>query len=294
MDGKKPNLIAPNAGDKTNKTMRQINTILFSLVTFLLLSCGGEDRYGTTPVGDPSQDGINSSYTAVVAVEDRLYYVDSDELFTADITNPDAITVMDKQRVGENLETVFFTNGLLFIGSGPALYIYALDSLGMPSKYSETSYSNFDGEVYPCDPVVADDDYAYVTLSSVQTAAVQITWFFSLPILACTREVEINQLMIYDISDLQQPILESTLDLNNPKGLAIEDDILFVCDGDAGLKVIDVSDRRQPVIIEEMTDIHTYDVIAKDSLLVVTGPSEIAQYDYSDLSDIELLSIYGF
>jgi len=274
------------------RAMKKLILIVCPAFLLLLSSCGGGERYGTTLEGDPSQDGINGSYTSVVAVEDRLYYVDSDELFTADITNPDAIAVMDRQKIGENLESLFFTNGLLFIGSGPALYIYELDSLGMPSKLSQTTYDNFEGEIFPCDPVVADEDYAYVTLSTAANVQVTPIWFF-LSLVSCTREVEVNELRIYDISDLQEPILESTLSLNNPKGLAIQDNTLFVCDGTAGLKVIDVTDRTQPVIIHELDDIDTYDVIALDSLLVVTGPQEIVQYDITDLSQIELLSIYG-
>eukprot|EP00095_Tigriopus_kingsejongensis_P007456 snap_masked-scaffold293_size218662-processed-gene-1.2 protein:Tk07456 transcript:snap_masked-scaffold293_size218662-processed-gene-1.2-mRNA-1 annotation:"hypothetical protein" len=61
----------------------------------------GEGTYGSNLQGDPAADGQNGSYTAMVAVEDRLYYVDFSNLYTSDISDPANVKVLDQKLVGE-------------------------------------------------------------------------------------------------------------------------------------------------------------------------------------------------
>lgn len=264
------------------KNWNTISTVLLALT--LLTACNtGEGTYGNPLQGDPAADGQNGSYTAMVAVQDRLYYVDFSNLYTSDISDPANVKVLDQKLVGENVETIFFRNGLLFIGSGPALLIYQLDADGIPFRLSETSYGAFDPQFVPCDPVVADQNFAYATLSSVN---------FSLLGIGCARPEPINQLRIYGLADITNPELVSSTELVNPKGLALDGNTLFVCDSQAGLKIFDVTDRTNPVLRQAFEDLHTFDVIARDGLLVVTGPTLIAQYDYSDLNNIVRISTF--
>jgi len=262
--------------------------LVVSILTIWLFACtpssdvGGSG--GDIGSGDGGSDGINGSYTAMIAVDDRLYYVDNTTLFTSDISNPANIQVIDQQDVGNNIETLFHRKGLIFIGSGPALYIYELDDNRVPQRVSETVYERFSQDMVPCDPVVADDQYAYVTLSS------NIPDIFAN---GCQRFTPVNELRIYDITDIETPMLVSTTDMTEPKGLAVDGDILFVCDSAAGLKVYDVSDRVNPQLLYSFEDEETYDVIARGGLLVVTGPSAIMEYDYSDISNMSLIGTFG-
>jgi len=78
-----------------------------------------------------------------------------------------------------------------------------------------------------------------------------------------------------------------------PYGLGIDDNILFVCDGDAGLKIYNASD---PLTIDEnmlahFPDIQAYDVIPINGILILIGEDGIYQYDYQDIENIQLLSI---
>lgn len=267
------------------------------LISFVILStdCSEDQRYGGTYTADPGTDGTNSSYTSVVAVQDRMYYIDASKLYTADISDPTDIRVLAGEDIGLRLETLFSINGLLFVGSGPAMHIFALEPAdGLPVRLSETSYANFDVDFFPCDPVVADDQFAYVTLSTFEGGGWGFPALFFFPFPICQRPQPVNELRIYDISSLTAPIRVSTTDLSNPKGLAIDGDILYVCDLSTGVHVYDVKDRSQPVLIDMMTDQTAFDVVAKDDLLYVTGPNSIAQYDISDPSNISLISIYDF
>jgi hypothetical protein len=79
----------------------------------------------------------------------------------------------------------------------------------------------------------------------------------------------------------------------NPHGLGIDGSTLFICDGDAGLKVFDASDISK--IAENMLvhegNIHAFDVIPYHDVLIMIGEDGLFQYDYSDPTNIRLLSM---
>lgn len=80
--------------------------------------------------------------------------------------------------------------------------------------------------------------------------------------------------------------------MTNPHGLGKEGDLLFVCDGSAGLKIFDASDPETITshLIKEYPGINAYDVIPLSGLLVLIGEDGLYQYDYSDLQNISLIS----
>jgi len=123
-----------------------LRTCLIILGIFVLTSCdtnSGGSFSGESPTIGDGIDGVNGSYTALVSVDNRLYYVDGEFLYTNDITDPANMVLMNKQNIGNNIETLFYRNNLIFIGSGPALYIYELDDEGIPFRISETRYDSF-------------------------------------------------------------------------------------------------------------------------------------------------------
>ena len=74
--------------------------------------------------------------------------------------------------------------------------------------------------IVACDPVIADDNYAYVTLndSSMCRGA-------------------INELKIIDIKDVANPVDVKSYALTHPIGLSKDGNNLFICDGKDGLKI---------------------------------------------------------
>jgi hypothetical protein len=80
--------------------------------------------------------------------------------------------------------------------------------------------------------------------------------------------------------------------MTGPYGLGIDGNTLFVCDGDAGLKVYDVTDKLKVDShkISGFPGIHAYDVIPVNGLLFMIGDDGFYQYDYSNLKNISLLS----
>lgn len=80
--------------------------------------------------------------------------------------------------------------------------------------------------------------------------------------------------------------------MNSPKGLGIDNETLFICDGDAGLKVYNVSDPYSlgASFITSFEDINTFDVIPVNDILFMIGSDGLFQYDYSDIENIRFLS----
>jgi hypothetical protein len=124
-----------------------------------------------------------------------------------------------------------------------------------------------------CDPVIADDHYAYVTINDSS---------------ACLGFN--NELQIVDISDLGNSFLVKSYDLTHPVGLSKDGNNLFICDGRAGLKLYNAADVNNLQLVSELKDAVVYDVIAENGLAIAVAADGLYQYDYRDLGNIHLIS----
>ena len=219
--------------------------------------------------GFSSSAGTGGSMARFTIKDNYLYIVQDYDMNVMDISelyNPRQIKTLN---VGWGLETIFQYKNNLFIGSQTGMYIYDLTNPAVPEQLSVFNH------LRSCDPVVVDDDYAYVTLRSGTF---------------CMNGN--NQLDVIDISDLSNPELVKSYDMNNPHGLGIDNKILFICDGSAGLKIYDASDPMEITMnkIVNYPGINAYDVIPLEGTLMLTAKDGIYQYDYSNLKNIEMLS----
>jgi hypothetical protein len=80
--------------------------------------------------------------------------------------------------------------------------------------------------------------------------------------------------------------------MSNPHGLGKDGDLLFVCDGNAGLKIYDASNPLTVAynIVYTYPSINAYDVIPVGDVLFMIGDDGLYQYDYSNIQNITLLS----
>ena len=78
----------------------------------------------------------------------------------------------------------------------------------------------------------------------------------------------------------------------NPHGLGIDEEMLFICDGNDGLKAFAAGDvsKISDNMLAHYKDINATDVIPLGNVLMMIGEDGIFQYDYSDPKDIKLLS----
>ena len=77
--------------------------------------------------------------------------------------------------------------------------------------------------------------------------------------------------------------------MDEPYGLGIKGDQLFVCDGASGLKVYNKSDVSNLQLLQNYASINAYDVIPLGDKLLMIGANTLTQYSYTD-TGIELLS----
>ena len=167
------------------------------------------------------------------------------------------------------IETIFPYDHYLFIGANDGMYILDISSPLNPQIVS--SYQH----ITACDPVVVKNDIAYVTLRSGNE---------------CDNFT--NQLEVIDVSNKSNPILLKTYPMFNPHGLGVANsDLLFICDGDDGLKVYDNSNIEDIQLLEHYTNINAFDVIPyQNDYLLMIGNDGFYQYDYSDIENINLVS----
>ena len=79
--------------------------------------------------------------------------------------------------------------------------------------------------------------------------------------------------------------------MKHPHGLTLAGDFLFVCEGQFGLKVLDVSNRDKVQEIDFHKDIPSRDVIAlPNETLLVIGDKGFRQYSIKDPKHMEFLS----
>lgn len=215
--------------------------------------------------------GKGGSMARFAIVNQRMYTVSNSDLNVFDITVPDDPVYKNKVNVSSwNVETIFPFRDKLFIGSQNGMFIYNLANPDNPHSIGQFSH------VQSCDPVIADDNFAYVTLRS-GTACQGFT----------------NQLEILQLGNLTDPKLVKVYPFTNPHGLSKDGDLLFICDGADGLKIYNCADVNSLQLIKHLSGIDTYDVIADNHIALVVASDGLYQYDYSDLNKIHLISRIG-
>lgn len=213
--------------------------------------------------------GQGGSLARFKIVDDILYAVDSHNINLFDIQNLESPEVLGNVYAGFDIETIFNRNNHLFLGSMSGMYIYDISSPASPQFVSEFQHGT------ACDPVVVDDQYAYITLRAGNfCGAID------------------SSLLIVDISDLYNPELIKSYSMDNPYGLGIKEDLLFICDGTSGLKVYNKIDVEELEMIDHFKDINTYDVIPLDERLLMIGDNELFQYNYAE-SGLDLISKFS-
>jgi hypothetical protein len=222
---------------------------------------GGSMSAGAGVGGSMARFMLNEEYLYLISIPYRLK--------TVNVGAASAMSVVDSVDVPRNMETLYRLDDKMFIGTTTGMLIFDLVNPVKPRQIS--SYDHLTA----CDPVVVDGQYAYVTLRTGNR---------------CPNAQ--NLLEVIDISSLTNPYLVKSYPMFNPHGLGVDGDLLFVCDGAAGLKVYDKTNPLEIISnqVAYYPDFDTFDVIPLNGVLMLIGEDGIYQYDYSDPANITQIS----
>lgn len=242
-------------------------TCCLSAFTILFISC---DSLSSREGSVNPQSGAGGSMARFAITGNSLYVVGKSDLSVYDISVPDQPKPTAVKKMDMGVETIFPYQNMLFVGANDGLYIFDNQQPTDPKLLSKYVH------IMSCDPVVAQNNYAYVTLRAGRACG---TWFGT------------STLDIIDISNPSKPSHVNSLPMEEPYGLGVSGHRLFVCEGQKGLKVFDISAPKLPLLLYSVQDMHAYDVIPQpNNTLILTGQDGIFQMAFNDDNSYEVLS----
>ncbi len=192
----------------------------------------------------------------------HLYVLSDQTLRVFRLGENDIPDLIANVTINDIVETIFYRDSTLFIGSQNGMHIYNVTSPSVPTEISIYSH------IRSCDPVVVADNLAYVTLRAGS---------------GCGRGN--NVVEVIDVSNLANPTLLNSYDVEHPYGLAVADSNLLVCEGDAGLTVFR-RDSSELSLVRRFETIDSYDVIALEKTAIITGADGIYQLNIENPNNI--------
>ena len=221
-------------------------------------------------LGAGAEQGQGGSLARMALFGGYFYYVNEFSMHIYDVSDLSAPEKVSEAYMEWGVETIFPYKGNLFVGANNGMHIYDNEDPTNPQYLSTFGHAN------ACDPVVVQDDIAYITLRDGNEC-----------------EDFVNQLDVVDVSNLLEPQLIASFPMHNPHGLAVRGDILYLCEGDEGLKVFNVKEVEEihENQIGHVKDYDAYDVISVSSrLLLMIGSDGFYQFDTNEPSNPSLLS----
>ena len=225
----------------------------------------------STKSTSPTTSGVSGSTSRFAIVNERLYAVSQSEMKLFNLQNPSNPTKDGSLNLGFGIETIFPYKDKLFLGTTTGVQIWDNKNPMKPTYLSRLDHAR------ACDPVVVENDIAYVTLRSVDN--------FS----RCGGAIS-NQLDVIDVSNPASPILKKVYQMDSPYGLGIDNKKLFICEGTKGLKTFDATDIMDIKQLQHFKEMNAYDVIPLNNTLMLIGKDGLYQYDYSNPNSLKLLS----
>lgn len=228
--------------------------LFFGMSALLLTSCGAQSDGGGAAT-ESAESGQGGSMSRFAVVDGSLYTLNSPFIHKYDVSKASEIRYLNEGMIASNDgETIFVRDSLLYVGSQSGMYILSLKNLSNLS-----SVSHF----VSCDPVVALDTFAYVTLSTGTSCRWDAT----------------PSLQIYSVKNPLAPRMVKGYSMYNPRGLAIRDSLLFVCDD--GLKIYYAKHPADSLPrLKHVKSIDGYDVILRDTTILLIGDDGFYQYGY--------------
>lgn len=247
--------------------------LLLLFLAFALFIACSDGSAADSPSGANS-DGKGGSMATFILKNNYLYTVDQMNLNVFSVTDQSNPVKLNTVNVGFNIETLFSMGNYLFIGSQNGMFIYSIaQNPEVPTFVSQAQHFT------ACDPVVANSTHAFVTLHTGT---------------ACNQTININQLKVYNITNINAPQLIATRNLLEPKGIALYNNYLLLCDKN-DILVFDITDPQNMTLKKTIPNVPAVDIIIDGNHMLAFTTGSVYQFtiDPSNIQNITQLSQYS-
>lgn len=229
---------------------------LFLLIGIAFFSC---EKSSDSNMSLSNATGVGGSMAKFTISGNYLYAVSSHFIYTVDISDPSKPKKTNQTALSFDMETIYPYKNNLFIGSKTGLYIYSLEVPSAPKLIGEAKHGR------SCDPVIANDSVSYSTLKGNSFCGPATSGLY-----------------VYDIKNLNQPQLRTTIKINEPLGLGMADSALYVCCATEGLRVFSIKNPYEPVERKIFAGNNYIDVIPYNDILICWSAEGIVLYDITN------------
>jgi len=221
--------------------------------------------------------GQSGTVNRVAVNGDNMYVITKSDLIVME-DNGSSMELLSKQNIawGNTLETIFVHKDALFLGTTNSMEIWDVQLPSSPRQLDSYQHGT------SCDPVYPKGDFAYVTLRTGDDRR-------------CPGDV--NALVTINIEDFNNVFETNESTMISPFGMTSQDEVLYVGEGQNGLKMFDISSPEKPELIKFDQTIEAYDIIihpSNSSQILIAGPNGLSQYSKEGELDFSLTSTIEF
>ena len=195
--------------------------------------------------------------------KEHVYVISSSKVHVFQ-DSPQNLSYVSSDYVSSGLETIYPDGDNLYVGSQSSMIILNVTNPEDPTYLSSYWHAT------ACDPVYPNGDVAYVTLRTAD--------FTNCP-------GDINALITVDVSNKNAPREHNQIEMASPYGMTMDGNLLYVGEGENGLKIFDATDPLNLVLVSEDKNVKAYDVMIHPhipDLILTAGPNGIEQYEKLD------------
>ncbi|MFT4663176.1 MAG: hypothetical protein ACI8YQ_001937 [Polaribacter sp.] len=192
--------------------------------------------------------------------QNHVYIVNSNRMAIIDDNSSFELVNNNSVPLTEGTETIFPYEDKLFVGSRTSMKIFDAADPREPSPVYTFEHAT------SCDPVLPTEGIVYITLRTAD--------FSNCP-------GNINALVVLDIENLDSPKELEEIAMESPYGMTIVGNMLFVGEGENGLSIFDITDKKDPKLLKKDEEIKAYDILPHPSnanLILVAGTDGLSQY----------------
>lgn len=217
--------------------------------------------------------GLSNSLSRIRVNNSQVYTLFGKNIGVYQFTNPLSPIKQNTITTNKTAETLFLHKNMLFAVGKKETQFFSLEKPESPAYLSSTEHWTSSSSA------VLHNEQVFLTHRSNSN-----------------NSAESDQLSVLDLQNVYEPKVQFIFAMTNPLGLALYQQHLYICDGNAGLKIHKSNTSRKMTSRAEMQypEIHAVDIIPLDNTLLLIFDDRIKQYAVeknNTLKEISLIPI---